>query len=65
MSDLLNEIRNAQIRAGEDAVIASLRSRGLAPPAEPTPQERRIADLEQEVAALRLALNAFNAGDHP
>ncbi len=30
MSDLISQIRAAQVRAGEDAVLASLRSRGLA-----------------------------------
>ena len=30
MSDLINQIRAAQIRAGEDAVIANLQSMGLA-----------------------------------
>ena len=30
MSDLINQIRAAQVRAGEDVVLANLRSRGLA-----------------------------------
>lgn len=38
MSDLLNKIRNAQILAGEEAVIASLKEKGLLPK-EPESEE--------------------------
>lgn len=36
MSDLLNKIRNAQMLAGEEAVIASLKEKGLLPHKEDT-----------------------------
>jgi hypothetical protein len=38
MSDLINKIRHAQMIAGENAVIESLRARGLLDPATPLTQ---------------------------
>lgn len=47
MSDI-NEIRQAQIRAGENAVIESLKAKGLIPNDEKEPRnEKEILDFAQ------------------
>lgn len=39
MSELLNEIRNAKMLAGEEAVISSLKEKGLLPHKEDTSEQ--------------------------
>lgn len=50
MSDPINEIRAAQIRAGEEVVVAHLRKTGLVDK-EPAPKNSKVICLQQQLAA--------------
>lgn len=63
MSELMRKIRQAQVRAAEDAVIQDLIDQGLIAPPDDAPAERakaRLADMAPELLeALREAENAL------
>lgn len=53
MSDLLENIRAAQVRAGEDAVLDNLRAKGLLPVPRPDPtNEHTVEELQGQLAAM-------------
>lgn len=62
MSDLINQVREAQTRAGEDAVMADLEAKGLLSPEQATLRNRAKIALAGELLVQACHDASYNAG---
>lgn len=63
MSELTNKIQMAQVEAAEDAVVASLRAKGLMPP-DPKREHERLRSAVVEAALVDRRAEESKYGDN-